>query len=485
MRLTCLWMLPIGIAVGCDGGNGTTGLVPDAFTEADAPPADARPQLYTCDDADVPGSLMRVPGIVSVTPDACTELETAASCFMVEFRQPVRHEEPNPTNVFNQRLQLIHRGCDRAVVVADWGYELFPSFYESELSEDRAINAINVEHRYQGESIPTVWDWTALTIDQGANDQHALISALRGLYTKRWISTGASKGGVTALYHRFRYPNDLDGTVAYVAPASRARVDGAYQTFLDTTIPAACQSAIRAHQQAALTTRRKGLSTLLGGEAAVEQTFARLDWGFWQYVGVTACGSVPAPNATDQQLLDFLTSLYGGASVASGANPGSPYSDFALFYEWLTEQGFADQIGGTLRPLIRLGVLENEETFRLRLPEVALPAFDGTVTDAMRGWLRTTARRVLLIYGEFDPWTGGALDVGPGIGNGKFVVPGGTHLAMIEGLLAPDRAVADGHVTEALATPPTGNRRRGGTHDKLLKQLGAYERALLLRSATR
>ena len=41
---------------------------------------------------------------------------------------------------------------------------------------------------------------------------------LRPIYGAAWISTGASKGGMTVMYHRRFYPADVDGTVAYVAP---------------------------------------------------------------------------------------------------------------------------------------------------------------------------------------------------------------------------------------------------------------------------
>jgi hypothetical protein len=43
----------------------------------------------------------------------------------------------------------------------------------------------------------------------------------------KWVNTGASKGGMTSVYHRRFFPNDLDANVAYVAPLSYSQEDPA------------------------------------------------------------------------------------------------------------------------------------------------------------------------------------------------------------------------------------------------------------------
>src|SRR5947207_2192206 len=73
----------------------------------------------------------------------------------------------------------------------------------------------------------------------------------------RCVATGASKGGITAVYHRYLFPDDTDGVVPYVAPASRARIDELYQGYLDTTLTDTCAQRVRSAQTAALTTRRQ------------------------------------------------------------------------------------------------------------------------------------------------------------------------------------------------------------------------------------
>ena len=74
---------------------------------------------------------------------------------------------------------------------------------------------------------------------------------------KKWLTTGASKGGMTATYHRRFFPKDVDGTVAYVAPNDVVnKEDSAYDRFLtnvgtDTT----CRDHLRGLQRALLTHR--------------------------------------------------------------------------------------------------------------------------------------------------------------------------------------------------------------------------------------
>ena len=67
-------------------------------------------------------------------------------------------------------------------------------------------------------SAPASMDWSKLDIWQAATDHHRLVTALKPLYPARWISTGASKGGMASVYHRRFYPADVTATIAYVAP---------------------------------------------------------------------------------------------------------------------------------------------------------------------------------------------------------------------------------------------------------------------------
>src|SRR6185436_7084690 len=99
-------------------------------------------------------------------------------------------------------------------------------------------------------------DWSFLTVEQSAADFHAIAQSFHMLYKGAWVNTGASKGGMTSIYHRRFYPDDLDGTVAYVAPSSDGVADPRYDQFLDTVVPAECMAKVRAAQVDMLKNRR-------------------------------------------------------------------------------------------------------------------------------------------------------------------------------------------------------------------------------------
>ena len=93
-------------------------------------------------------------------------------------------------------------------------------------------NQICVEHRYFGESWPDSVNWDFLTVANAAADHHAIVELFKKYYSGKWINTGISKGGQTAVYHRTFYPNDVEVTVAYVAQLNFSVEDGRHEPFI-------------------------------------------------------------------------------------------------------------------------------------------------------------------------------------------------------------------------------------------------------------
>jgi len=143
-----------------------------------------------------------------------------ASKYLLQFEQAVDHRNPNGQK-FNQRVFLSHLDFDASVVFITEGYTAWhaedPKFV-SELAGLLNTNQICVEHRYFGTSVPEPLIWDYLTIKNAATDHHRIVDVLKLLYKGKWINTGISKGGQTAMYHRFFYPEDVDISVPYVAP---------------------------------------------------------------------------------------------------------------------------------------------------------------------------------------------------------------------------------------------------------------------------
>ncbi len=182
-------------------------------------------------DDDVLARLKAIPGM---TVQEKTSVLTGYRWFWLDYRQPIDHRHPD-RGWFEQRALLEHTSADRPVVLYTSGYNTPTGMFLSEPAALVGGNQLSVEYRYFTPSRPEPTDWTRDTIWQAATDEHRLITALKTIYHGRWISTGASKGGMTAVYHKRFYPDDVDGTVAYVAPNDVNNADDrAYDRFFRT-----------------------------------------------------------------------------------------------------------------------------------------------------------------------------------------------------------------------------------------------------------
>lgn len=95
-----------------------------------------------------------------------------------------------------------------------------------------------------------------------------------------------------------------------------------------------------------------------------------------------------------------------------------------------------------------------EETFHQLQPDVLLPAYDGSLTQQVRTWARDSAKDLLLIYGQLDPWSGGAMDAPTQPTSARFFVPNATHGAQLGKLPAAERQAALDHATRMLGAQP-------------------------------
>lgn len=403
---------------------------------------------------DLADRLAAIEGMVSVE-----ELGTSApgyTLYALVYEQPVDHNDPDSA-VFAQHLTLLHRAVDAPLVVASTGY--FNYLVDGRTEPTRLLdgNQVVIEHRYFAGSRPEPADWTHLNIAQAAADHHRVIQALSSIYTGPRVSTGASKGGATSIFHRRFYPGDVDATIAYVAPISLGFPDDRYLAFFDTvgnaTGDAACRDNVRAFQRDALG-RLDNLAQLadtyaqvrgytfnrLGGAApALEQGVIEFEWGFWQYLGRDACGAVPTAAATDAQVLNFLNLIESVDYMSDQLiDMFEPY-----FYQSATELGYPTVPVAHLADLLQYQS-DFSADFSAFLPAGVAANHDPAAMLDMDAWVREQADALLLIYGEYDPWTGGAFDPGDNAGVHVFLAPAADHGATIADLDPGDRDQALG-----------------------------------------
>ncbi|MGH4027408.1 S28 family serine protease [Actinomycetota bacterium Odt1-20B] len=364
--------------------------------------------------------------------------------YELTYEQPVDHDDPG-AGTFTQRLTLWHKATDKPTVLLTGGYALLSDV--TPLTQMVDGNQVSLEHRYFGKSRPAGAagdDWSRLTVQQEAADEHRLTQALRTVEKGNWIGAGGSKGGDTVTYHERYYPEDLDGVVAVVAPNDTvARGDRGYERFFRTVGTRACRDALNAVQREMLV-RRDALLPKFAAQAKAEGAsfekglgtvdrayeYAVLDqvWGFWQYVEDGHCATVPdAKKATDDELYSWSKEhgLAIAADDAPGANVGDPYNRQAA-----TQLGWAD---------LRFEHLDGLRRYPgLRQPNSLLPAalrgrYDGrTATDVDR-WVKTEGERMMFIYAENDPWS--AEKFTPSKHDSyRYVAPGANHANAIEKL---------------------------------------------------
>ena len=172
--------------------------------------------------------------IGNITEIKTLESKEFSEKYVTYFTQPLDHDRPE-LGSFRQRVIVSHIGFDRPTVIVTEGYgasyALSPR-YREELSKMFNTNMIFVEYRYFLESTPEPRDWQYLTAESSADDLHAIREAFKAIYPGKWIATGISKGGQTAMLYRTFYPEDVDITVPYVGPLCYGVEDGRHEPFL-------------------------------------------------------------------------------------------------------------------------------------------------------------------------------------------------------------------------------------------------------------
>lgn len=357
------------------------------------------------------------------------------------FNQPLDHKHPEKGS-FRQRVVVAHVGFDRPTVVVTEGYgaayALQPK-YREELSRLLNANMIFVEHRYFLESTPSPKDWQYLTAENSADDLHAVVTAFKKLYPGKWIATGISKGGQTALLYRTFYPDDVDISVPYVAPLCYAAEDGRHEPFLRKVSTPEDRKKIRDFQLEVLRRKtmllprfkvyckEKGLEFRVPVREIFDYSVLEYSFALWQWG--TPVNSIPAVTGTDDELLAHLLHISNPDYFVAN----SPTQSF--FVQAARELGY---YGYDIRPFKKYLSIRSSKGYlhRLMLPEELKDLrFDRTLSKKIKKFLKKNDPKMIFIYGENDPWTAAGVTWLKKKQNiHVFIEPGGSHRARISTL---------------------------------------------------
>jgi hypothetical protein len=371
------------------------------------------------------------------------ESKEFAEKYVTYFTQPLDHDRPE-LGSFRQRVIISHIGFDRPTVIVTEGYgagyALSPR-YREELSKMFNTNMIFVEYRYFLESTPNPRDWQYLTAESSADDLHAVRQALKDIYPNKWIATGISKGGQTAMLYRTFYPNDVDITVPYVGPLCYGVEDGRHEPFLRQVGTEDERRKIEDFQLEVL--KRK--STLLprfekhcqekkyefnaSTEEIYDYSVLEYSFAFWQWG--TPVSTIPANNASDDEIYKHFMAISEPSYFAKGGGNES------FFVQAARELGY---YGYDIRPFKKYLSITSSKGYlkKLMLPDDAKDIkFDKTLSKKITKFLKKNDPKMIFVYGEIDPWSAAAttwLNTDKKENVHIFVEPRGSHLARINTL---------------------------------------------------
>ncbi|MFM9370259.1 S28 family serine protease [Streptomyces sp. Da 82-17] len=452
MRKALRWLLSLVVLIGTVSAAGAaTAAQPQTAPQADT--ADS-----TAESADIKDQLLAIKGMRLIEEKPYPGYRF----FVLGYTQPVDHGNP-AKGTFEQRLTVLHKDTSRPTVFFTSGYHVNTNPRRSEPTQIVDGNQISLEYRFFSPSRPDPADWSKLDIRQAANDQHRLFEALKPIYTKKWLATGGSKGGMTATYYERFHPRDMDGVVAYVAPNDVVnKEDSAYDRFFETVGPKECREALQAVEREALVRREpmqklyadylaagdytvKTVGTL---DKAFEATVLDTAWGFWQYSLEADCADVPdAEKASDQELFDYIESISGWSAYTDQSLANyTPY-----YYQAGTQLG---------APTIQQPHLEGLTRYGYQPPRNFVPrdipmSFDPSAMRDVDSWVRQNAQRMLFVYGQNDPWGAEPFRPGPGTKDSYVVTaPGANHGANVAGLVADEKAKATADILEWAGVAP-------------------------------
>ena len=373
------------------------------------------------------------------------ELETDtmfSEKYLIRFTQPLIKGSNDIT--FSQRVFISHRSFDEPVVFITEGYtasHALHSAYESELAYYLQANQVCIEHRYFGESKPDSIVWKYLTVENAANDHHRIAEFVRDLYPTKIISTGISKGGQTTNFFKYFYPNDADICVPYVAPLNFSEEDKRVYSFLENVGNKECRDKILDYQMTMLKNKesyleefeklieKKKLTFSMGNEKAYELLVFEYPFAFWQW-GTTDCNKIPTNNKDANLMVEHLDKVAGIDWISiEGIAELQPF-----FYQAMHEIGM---YGYDIEVFEGLTSFDSNPIFDFTFPEGETVVFEPEIMQKVDFFIRHKAENMIFIYGENDPWSSTAVELGYHTNSIKIVKKDGSHRTRIANL--PER----------------------------------------------
>jgi len=404
--------------------------------------------LIACQDEEPPDTRPIKEKLSDLSGVEVTEIDPPHGhvyAFRLDITQPLDHNNPgSPT--FTQEVYLHHADESSPMVFGPSGYGVSERSNQ-ELAGMLKCNLITVTHRFFTDSEPSPgdWDWEFLTIEQAAADHHHIVDLLDDIYSEVWISSGASKSGQAVLFHKRFYPDDVEATVAYVAPIVFGTKDPRFTAHLNSLGDEECRNKLEQYERNMLIERDSiiplferwyqdnGLVLSLDVNEAYEYAVMEYHFAFWQYHRKD-CSTIPGDEATYQEMFNHFEEVMW-----------LPYfSDYYLYYyepyvyQALTETGYPVYITEHIDDLLLYVTDPGAEFF---LVSDIDPVYDDTKIKDINEWLQSYGDNIIYIYGEIDPWTAAMFELTGETNAIRIIQPGADHRVKIADLDEKDLVI--------------------------------------------
>jgi hypothetical protein len=374
------------------------------------------------------GKLKKLPGVEvsAVAPDS-----GYVSAWEIFLEQPLDHNDPGAGS-FEQRIFLAHRDPSVPTVLITEGYSLGHN-YIAELAGILEANQLRVEHRYFGKSEPDSMVWRYLTIEQAVADYHRIVDMFRPIYQGKWVSTGWSKGGQTALIYRSYFPGDVSATVAYDAPVNLALEESRIDAFFEAVGDSVCRRRLIEFQRLTLENKAKvlplfhwyakgkGYSYSIGEEKAFEYIVLEYPFSFWQYTEAD-CNDIPGEGAAADEILEHVRDVVSFWSYSDHA------MDSAAMYQFCTQLGYYGYVTKNVADLLS----DTDYPNCAYAPKDADVIYDPEPMQRLNDWLQNDGENIIYIYGADDPWSAPFVDTSSNNNARTYFLDGGNHFTFIE-----------------------------------------------------
>ena len=384
--------------------------------------------------------IQALPDIISV--EKMEQNPFFSEAYLVNVRQPIDHRHPE-SGSFPQRVMLSHLAYDRPVVFVTEGYGggyAMGKRHLEELCQILQANQLFVEHRYFGKSHPDSINWADLTVENAAADQHHVAELFKKIYSQKWVSTGISKGGETALYHRMLYPNDVDVSVPYVAPLNFSVEEQRHPHFIEKEVGTRQERKLVKEFQLEVLRRKdqlmpmfeklcqeKNYHFMAPDREIFDYSVLEFSFSYWQW-GYSVKG-IPSRSAPDKEVFDYFQKV--SSSKYFDIESGKAVVPF--FVQAHRQLGY---YAYDTKPFKKVIETKNTNGYieRLFLSKDQIFPYEPEMSRETDRFLETTATKVLLIYGEIDPWSASAAKRGKNPGVVILFQPGGNHRSRISNM---------------------------------------------------